>query len=200
MPASLAASARLMPSRALAIASIRSAARRFGSCRARRRSASGVRSSRIGSAPVRFAVRNRSHRTVDSVSVKVRTVGFGQEPAGTEAPRRFRAPRPKDIPHSYANRGCCAASCVGGRREGIHPSRQRGALHPFLILIDKDVAPVPGMTMMDCPRSVVHQLIGMHDAGDFSIGSSRTQCSITRNDSVELRVVVTGRDVCPPDI
>src|SRR5688572_22488533 len=50
MPASLAASARLMPSRALAIASMRSAARRFGSCRACRRSASGISSPRIGSA------------------------------------------------------------------------------------------------------------------------------------------------------
>jgi uncharacterized membrane protein YeaQ/YmgE (transglycosylase-associated protein family) len=50
MPASLAASTRLMPSSALAIASIRSAARRFAACRAFRRSASGVRSSRIGSA------------------------------------------------------------------------------------------------------------------------------------------------------
>src|SRR4051812_38537137 len=50
MPASLAASTRLMPSSALAIASTRSAARRFASCRAFRRSPSGVRSSRIGSA------------------------------------------------------------------------------------------------------------------------------------------------------
>src|SRR5215217_6729580 len=50
MPASLAASARLMPSRALATASIRKAARRFASCRACRRSASGVSSFRIGSA------------------------------------------------------------------------------------------------------------------------------------------------------
>src|SRR5215218_11344865 len=50
MPASLAASARLIPSRALAIASIRKAARRFASCRACRRSASGVSSFRIGSA------------------------------------------------------------------------------------------------------------------------------------------------------
>jgi hypothetical protein len=50
MPASLAASARLIPSRAWAIASIRNAARRFGSCRARRRSAAGVRSSRMAKA------------------------------------------------------------------------------------------------------------------------------------------------------
>src|SRR5689334_12970621 len=50
MPASLAASARLMPSSALAIASMRSAARRFGSCRARRRSAEGASSSRMAKA------------------------------------------------------------------------------------------------------------------------------------------------------
>jgi hypothetical protein len=50
MPASRAASARLIPSSAFAIASVRKAARRFGSPRACRRNASGVSSSRIGSA------------------------------------------------------------------------------------------------------------------------------------------------------
>ena len=49
-PVSRAASARLMPSSALAIASIRSAARRFDSRRACRRNVSGVRSSRIAKA------------------------------------------------------------------------------------------------------------------------------------------------------
>ncbi|HEX6013487.1 MAG TPA: hypothetical protein VFY87_17130 [Geminicoccaceae bacterium] len=145
---------------------------------------------------VRFAVRNESHRTVDDVSVKVRTVGFGQEPAGTEAPRRFR-PRAQRTSRIVMQTVDVALPLASG--EGARASIPPGGEERFtlLTLIGKDVAPVPGLTMMDCPRSVVHQLIGMHDAGDFSIGSSRTQCSITRNDSVELRVVVTGRDVCP---
>ena len=50
MPASPAASARLMPSSTFAIASIRSAARRFGSCRARQPSTSRAKSSRIAKA------------------------------------------------------------------------------------------------------------------------------------------------------
>src|ERR1700709_245544 len=49
MPASRAASARLIPSRAFAMANIRAAAGRSCSRRARRRSASGVKSSRIRS-------------------------------------------------------------------------------------------------------------------------------------------------------
>jgi hypothetical protein len=55
--------ARLIPSRAFAIATMRNAARRFGSCRACRRSASGVSSSRIGSAaPIILSLVGRCSR------------------------------------------------------------------------------------------------------------------------------------------